>query len=974
MSRETTPPRSIPRWLLRLRPRFGEAHGERLGLIARRAGGCGRHRSGLRSRQMHQRRPHDPLERRLARGGGLRVVLELLRLEHGRSGDHQRDFAALELGLRRGAARQLRERAAIGRLEHLGKFARHRRLPIGTEHERAFGQTRRDSMRRLEKHQRARFAGERGEPRPALTGFRRQKSFETKSIGRDAGNAERGGDGRRAGNRAYLDAGGGGATHQIEPGIRQQGRAGVTHQRNHRTRLQTREQFVAAFAFVMRVQRHQGLGDSEGREQLAAAPRVLGRNDIGRRERLARTGRKIGKISDRCGHHIQTSLPCHYNHAPANESVGHRARHRRCIQSMRLCKLFRLLPATLAVAATLASCASAPPAPVASREHAALLAARGEHAAAAAEYESAAQLSPAITNELLLLAAREWLRVPQPTAADAALARLVPPLEASVGYARDLLTAESALLADDAARGWTLLATHAVPQERASAADYHELRQKLALATGRPLEAIRSARERETLAADDARRATIRRELFDGLRAASARGVRFDPRTAAKDTIARGWLEAAPLAARMSTVAASAAMSLSAGWRTRYPSHPAAPLVIELAQSTTPKPPVVRAETKPVAAKSVTTPVTLANTVAPLAPIALPAGAHVAVLLPLSGRNASAGAQVRDGLLAAYYAEPPEARIPLRFYDTGAESVEAALNAATRAGAAFAIGPLTRDEVTAAADAAPALPLLALNFLPVDRGNLPTRFFQFGLSPEDEARAVARRALTEGKRRAIVFAPSGDWAERVVRAFREEFAAGGVILDTQIIASPKDAAAAIQSSLRIDDSKARHQRVQRVLGTTLAFQPRRRGDVDLLFTPAPSAFARQLRPQLQFFFAGDIPTFATSDLWDPAAGAQNELDGVMLPDMPWIVQRDTEALARLRNEAADAFGNEIPARGRLFALGFDAWRLQTLLRGNGIAGSVDGLTGQLAQDAARRVHRTLEWARIDDGVPKPLEP
>ncbi|NBW89327.1 MAG: penicillin-binding protein activator, partial [Gammaproteobacteria bacterium] len=65
---------------------------------------------------------------------------------------------------------------------------------------------------------------------------------------------------------------------------------------------------------------------------------------------------------------------------------------------------------------------------------------------------------------------------------------------------------------------------------------------------------------------------------------------------------------------------------------------------------------------------------------------------------------------------------------------------------------------------------------------------------------------------------------------------------------------------------------------------------------------------------------------------------------------------------------------EIPARGRLFALGFDAWRLQTLLRGNGIAGSVDGLTGQLAQDAARRVHRTLEWARIDDGVPKPLEP
>jgi outer membrane PBP1 activator LpoA protein len=35
--------------------------------------------------------------------------------------------------------------------------------------------------------------------------------------------------------------------------------------------------------------------------------------------------------------------------------------------------------------------------------------------------------------------------------------------------------------------------------------------------------------------------------------------------------------------------------------------------------------------------------------------------------------------------------------------------------------------------------------------------------------------------------------------------------------------------------------------------------------------------------------------------------------------------------------------------------------------------TLDGLTGALALDANGRIQRTLEWARIDDGVPKPLE-
>ena len=55
-----------------------------------------------------------------------------------------------------------------------------------------------------------------------------------------------------------------------------------------------------------------------------------------------------------------------------------------------------LAGALLALSVLLTACAAAPTTPVASREHAALLAARGEHGAAAAEYEAAAALSPAV--------------------------------------------------------------------------------------------------------------------------------------------------------------------------------------------------------------------------------------------------------------------------------------------------------------------------------------------------------------------------------------------------------------------------------------------------------------------------------------------------------------------------------------------------------------------------------------------------
>ena len=214
------------------------------------------------------------------------------------------------------------------------------------------------------------------------------------------------------------------------------------------------------------------------------------------------------------------------------------------------------------------------------------------------------------------------------------------------------------------------------------------------------------------------------------------------------------------------------------------------------------------------------------------------------------------------------------------------------------------IGPLTREEVVAAADAPGRRPpLLALNFLAAEAA-APQSFYQFALSPEDEARLAARRALADGRRRAVALVPEGDWGTRVLNAFRAEFeGGGGQLLDSVAYApSRNDYSDPIQSALRLKDSRARQKRLEAALGTTLAFQPRRRADIDLLFTPAPSATARQLRPQLRFHFAGDIPAYATSDAYEPGLAGNQDLEGLVFPDMPWMLGADGAGRATARGD------------------------------------------------------------------------
>jgi outer membrane PBP1 activator LpoA protein len=158
------------------------------------------------------------------------------------------------------------------------------------------------------------------------------------------------------------------------------------------------------------------------------------------------------------------------------------------------------------------------------------------------------------------------------------------------------------------------------------------------------------------------------------------------------------------------------------------------------------------------------------------------------------------------------------------------------------------------------------------------------------------------------------------------------------------------------------------------LGVAVQFpEPRRREDVDMIFVVADSRAARLLAAQLRFFDAADIPTYATSSIFDPARTARDtDLNGFIFPDTPALVAPD-EVAETMRTEVQTYWPQRMVLL-RLYGMGFDAYRLAgSLYVDDASAWPVRGMSGDLSLDQSGRVHRTLPLAQFRNGRPVALD-
>ena len=397
----------------------------------------------------------------------------------------------------------------------------------------------------------------------------------------------------------------------------------------------------------------------------------------------------------------------------------------------------------------------------------------------------------------------------------------------------------------------------------------------------------------------------------------------------------RGWIVLAKILNRRDQTGADMAGQIQQ-WRLDYPGHPANAEFLQTYLSA------------PKAAAAAE-----AN-----APVAQPqiqpqnAGDFIAVLLPASGAYAQAGQAVKEGLQVAYrLAASTAPQLALKFYDSGQENIVDLYNQAVAEGAKQVIGPLVKEQIEALAlNAELSAPVLALNHVE----NLKqTKLYQFGLSPLDEADALAIKARADGRQSALILVPNTAQGQRIghylTSAWRNQ---GGTVAGIQSY-DPK--AHDISDNLK-----------QLMASSTYPSGPQ---PARALLLGANGEAARELAPQLKYQQGSDIAVYAMPTIYSGRPNPQQdaELGSFSFCDTPWLFA-DYYGGPLSQSALQHSWRGLSESLVRLIALGIDAYNLLGHLDQLALT-PYAGATGRLSLNAENRIVRKLVCARFTGGVP-----
>ncbi|MFT5110968.1 MAG: outer membrane PBP1 activator LpoA protein [Parasphingorhabdus sp.] len=348
----------------------------------------------------------------------------------------------------------------------------------------------------------------------------------------------------------------------------------------------------------------------------------------------------------------------------------------------------------------------------------------------------------------------------------------------------------------------------------------------------------------------------------------------------------------------------------------------------------------------------------------------------VAILLPLTSGFGAAAKAFFDGFSVMQTRDTNPLKPRVLVYDIGDRPELASFyyKAAIREGAQLVIGPLGKSAVDTLVQEqelhVPTMLLGNTDTIPQGKKNV----FQFGLSPEEEAREVAKRAFADGHRIAAILHPEIDWGIRQVEAFTEQWLSlGGQIAESAAYSEQRsDHTQTIKLLLNVDESETRRRKLRQKLGVSLEFLARKRQDLDFIFLTARSDSGRLLKPQLNFYNASSIPVYSISQIYSGAGETVKDLDldGIVFGDMPWMVI-ESGSSKFMRDNLPEANQYRGKSLDRLFALGLDTYQLLFRLEQmkNSPTLSFQGSTGRLKLRPDGVISRELEWSRFNQGKP-----
>ncbi len=457
---------------------------------------------------------------------------------------------------------------------------------------------------------------------------------------------------------------------------------------------------------------------------------------------------------------------------------------------------------------------------------------------------------------------------------------------------------------------------------------YHEMLAKAYRSTGNVIEALNERVKLDKLLPDEPSRFNNRRALWLILTTLPAEELNAFAVEATEGSELDGWLQLAVLS-RTHEDNVQKTLAHLENWRARYPAHPGNMI--------------------------------LPSPLTSIAPYLFASPKKIALLLPVTGKLAGPGQAVRDGFMQAFDAANQSGNMAVQVYDTDKAPVTMLYQQALHEAADYIIGPLGKADVAAIASLDHPVPTLMLN----DLGqSVKQNAYQFGLSPVNEARQVAVRARKNGHTRTLIIAPASPWGSEVSAAFVNQWhAVGGEVVDTLHYNEHEDMAPAIKQLLHATELKRPSRGHSRGLDEKGTATSHRRQDFDMIFLLAYPSKARQIMPMLRYYFAGDVPVYATSAVYSGSADAQKDrdLDGIIFCDIPWVFNHQI---------GSKNWPEQWNSYNRLYALGRDSFVLVTQLNALLLfpAIGVNDHGSALYLNPNRQIARILTFGKIKQGL------
>jgi outer membrane PBP1 activator LpoA protein len=349
----------------------------------------------------------------------------------------------------------------------------------------------------------------------------------------------------------------------------------------------------------------------------------------------------------------------------------------------------------------------------------------------------------------------------------------------------------------------------------------------------------------------------------------------------------------------------------------------------------------------------------------------------IAVLLPLSGVQKSAGLAVQQGILSAYKNDETN---KIYFIDTNNIKWETLPDQFTQLKIDHVIGPLLKSNVETFSNLseqhiALKIPSLFLN----SPSNLKLSTYQTVLSmrPEDEAIQAASTLSQQQYNNPIILSHEDRISKRLAIAFSQQWQRlTGKVVDIVYFSQGKAMQVSLKKALDVNASQTRIKQLESRLKNNIKTETRNRRDIDMIYLIGSAEHTRLIKPYIDVNtspFASIIPIFSSSrshsnyDTNNVNSSTNNDLRGLTFTQIPWLLssKQQNKSLAKLSHRL---WPKRTDSLSRIFAMGYDSYNLLnkvTLMKQAPYIRHF-GQTGVLKLNSNNVLTRSLIWGRYQN--------